>query len=76
MLEGKVITNRQADYLSTIESACMAAKCLAGKLISDFPMKTEASTYFVENFDDTFETLNAVHSLLECVVGIFDSREF
>ena len=76
MLEGKIVTNRQAEYLSTIQEACMAAKCLSAKLISDFPTRTEAGGYFSNHFDDTFDLLNGVNSLLECVVGLFDSKEF
>lgn len=76
MLEGKIVTNRQAEYLSTIQKACLAAKCLSDKLISDFPTRTEAGEYFSNNFDETFELLDGVNALLECAVGIFDSKEF
>lgn len=76
MLEGKIVNNRQATYLETIQEACMAAKCLSDRLINDFPTRTEAGDYFSNNFDETFELLNGVNCLLACVVGIFDSKEF
>ena len=76
MLQGKVVNNRQAQYLETIQQACMAAKCLSDKLINDFPMRPEAGDYFSNHYDETFELLNGINALLECVVGILDSNEF
>lgn len=76
MLEGKVVNNRQSEYLGTIEGACMAAKQLSGILIREYPTKNEVKEYSYQHFEDTWEILNAINSLMECATGIFDSREF
>lgn len=78
MKEGTTITQRQAEYMNSIERALSAIVELTGRAIQDYPRRTEADVKdFLENhYDDMICYLNGIFSLAECAEGIMVSAEF
>lgn len=75
MTEGTTLTQRQADYLDSIECACIAAWQLAKMAVEDYPEKDEKEIleYFMENHYRMKSYLNSIFALMDCAVGIFQS---
>ena len=78
MKEGTTMTQRQAEYMNSIERALSAIVELTGHAHRDFPRRTETDVKdFLENhYDDMICYLNGIFSLAECAVGILVSSEF
>ena len=78
MKEGTILNQRQAEYLSSVESACVATLELVRMAIEDYPRNDEKEIleYFKENHNRMMGYLNGIYSLMDCSVNILESREF
>lgn len=78
MKEGTILTQRQAEYISSVESACIATLGFARMAIEEYPRNDEKEIleYFKENHDRMMGYLNGIYSLMDCSVNILESREF